>query len=95
MWPVIKSNSIVCDLPAMCIISVTSHHLRDGDRRGLWVVPYGSTPPIPHKLYVLLVLMLPICVAMIPVIASQIQDCVYNTTKLYCVSKKSRMNIEV
>merc|ERR1712013_119395 len=39
---------------------VTSHHLRDSLRRGLWFCPLGETPPLPLPLYFSLLLVLPL-----------------------------------
>lgn len=39
--------------------AVLSHHIRDGNRRGLWIYPLGSTPSIPYYGYVLLTMILP------------------------------------
>ncbi|CAH1964038.1 unnamed protein product [Acanthoscelides obtectus] len=36
-----------------------THHVRDGTRRGLWIYPYGSTPPIPYAVYVALICLAP------------------------------------
>ncbi|KAG5897046.1 hypothetical protein JTB14_025863 [Gonioctena quinquepunctata] len=36
-----------------------SHHTRDATRRGYWVFPFGSTPPIPYGLYVVLTCLIP------------------------------------
>ena len=58
-------------LPYMFTVAVLSHHLRDGQRRGLWFWPFGSTPPLPYWLYVTCELLLPHVVAqMISVINS-------------------------
>ncbi|XP_051028299.1 transmembrane protein 267 [Acomys russatus] len=46
-------------LPWMLFISWTSHHIRDGIRHGLWICPFGKTPPLPHWLYVISTLFLP------------------------------------
>ena len=39
-----------------CLVSLTAiitHHLRDANRRGLWLWPYGDTPPLkPAIMYV-------------------------------------------
>ncbi|KAK6185482.1 hypothetical protein SNE40_007704 [Patella caerulea] len=37
-----------------------SHHIRDATRRGLWFPPIGSTPPIPYKLYLCLIMLIPL-----------------------------------
>lgn len=36
-----------------CIFAVawTTHHLRDGLRRGIWIAPFGHTSPLPVWLY--------------------------------------------
>ena len=52
-------NSFIKDLPLMFVISTLSHHLRDADRRGIWLGPFFSTPPIPYKLYPFLITLLP------------------------------------
>ena len=39
------------------IVATLAHHLRDADRRGIWFSPWTS-PPIPYKLYILLILLL-------------------------------------
>ncbi|CAL8341534.1 unnamed protein product [Arctogadus glacialis] len=41
-----------CSLPWMLFVSMTTHHVRDAVRRGLWVCPLGNTAPIPYWLYV-------------------------------------------
>lgn len=39
--------------------SFMSHHVRDGNRRGLWFWPFGSTQPIPYYLYLSICMVLP------------------------------------
>ena len=48
------------DLPLMFLTSTLSHHLRDADRRGIWLGPLLSTPPIPYKLYPFLIVLFPV-----------------------------------
>lgn len=43
----------------MFVVAVISHHLRDGNRRGLWFWPFGSTPPLPYWLYISCTVALP------------------------------------
>ncbi|XP_013196398.2 transmembrane protein 267 [Amyelois transitella] len=43
----------------MIILAYTSHHIRDANRRGLWVYPFGHTPPFSKSLYIFLVAILP------------------------------------
>ncbi|KAK2151585.1 hypothetical protein LSH36_358g02091 [Paralvinella palmiformis] len=44
-------------LPWMCLIAWISHHLRDANRRGMWFMPLGSTPPLPQWMYISLILL--------------------------------------
>lgn len=37
------------------LVAGVSHHLRDATRRGLWLAPFFTTPPIPYWLYVMCV----------------------------------------
>ena len=60
LLPPLSSNPLTRHLPDMFLIACLSHHLRDADRRGVWLGPFGSTPPIPYRLYPLLVAMLPV-----------------------------------
>ena len=46
-------------LPWMILVSWTSHHIRDGIRHGLWICPFGKTPPLPSSFYVISTLSLP------------------------------------
>ncbi|XP_026747971.1 transmembrane protein 267 [Trichoplusia ni] len=46
-------------LSFMLILAYSSHHLRDGNRRGLWLYPFGSSPPIDKHLYIFLLTVLP------------------------------------
>ena len=43
-------------------VAWSSHHLRDGHRRGLWFPPLGSTPPVPRTLYLAATILLPLFV---------------------------------
>ncbi|XP_064596500.1 transmembrane protein 267-like [Liolophura sinensis] len=47
-------------LAVMLTIAWLSHHIRDGVRRGLWLPPFGSTPPIPFNVYVASTAILPV-----------------------------------
>ncbi|XP_037966327.2 transmembrane protein 267 [Plutella xylostella] len=49
----------------MLILAFSSHHIRDGNRRGLWMYPFGHTPPIPKYLYIGLTMFLPHLLAVI------------------------------
>lgn len=44
----------------LTLTAVYTHHLRDGLRRGLWIWPFGSTPPIPIYYYIAASLLLPL-----------------------------------
>lgn len=52
-----KTN--VYTLTFMLILAFTSHHIRDGNRRGLWIYPYGHTSPINKYFYAILISILP------------------------------------
>jgi len=41
------------------VAAVVSHHLRDATRRGLWLYPFGSSPPIPYPAYLVGCMLLP------------------------------------
>lgn len=41
-------------------VAWTTHHLRDGLRRGLWIAPFGHTPPLPKLLYLASVTAIPL-----------------------------------
>lgn len=43
-------------------IAWSTHHVRDATRRGLWFVPFGSTRPLPHWLYISVILLCPLIV---------------------------------
>ncbi|XP_034838934.1 transmembrane protein 267 [Maniola hyperantus] len=46
-------------LTYMLILAFTSHHIRDGNRRGIWLYPYTHTQPLGKCLYVFLICLLP------------------------------------
>lgn len=46
-------------LTYMIIIAFSSHHIRDGYRRGLWLYPFGHTPPINKFVYTFSICILP------------------------------------
>lgn len=50
-------------LPAIFAVGVFSHHVRDAERRGLWLWPLGSTPPLPCSFYIASICSLPILIA--------------------------------
>ena len=54
-----QNISFLRSLPYMFVVAVISHHLRDGNRRGLWFWPFGSTPPVPYWLYISCTVALP------------------------------------
>lgn len=83
--PALRENHITKDLPLMFTVSILSHHLRDADRRGIWCAPFGSTPAIPHKLYIGCVLGLPLCTLIVPLAAGKLRRTV--TTGFHHQSK--------
>ncbi|XP_014219507.1 transmembrane protein 267 [Copidosoma floridanum] len=54
-----STNLIICSW--MIFGSFLSHHIRDGNRRGLWFWPFGSTRPIPYYMYISVSMALPYC----------------------------------
>lgn len=52
-----KLNVLI--LTYMLILAFTSHHLRDANRRGLWMYPYGHTASLNKYVYVILSAVLP------------------------------------
>ncbi|XP_048835986.1 transmembrane protein 267 [Brienomyrus brachyistius] len=62
-------------LPWLLFISLASHHIRDGTRRGLWVWPLGDTPPLPYWLYVAITATLPqLCSVLMGVLGTREAD---------------------
>ena len=59
------NNGWIKLLSVMCFVAWTSHHVRDGSRRGLWFPPFGSTPLTPYKLYLTITLVLPLVVMLL------------------------------
>ncbi|XP_070545963.1 transmembrane protein 267-like [Ptychodera flava] len=53
------------NLPWIFSVAWFSHHIRDGTRRGLWMWPFGSTPPIPYWLYPMVTMVLPLVTVVI------------------------------
>jgi len=43
-------------------VAWTTHHLRDGLRHGLWIAPFGHTPPLPNWLYLVATTAVPLTV---------------------------------
>ncbi|XP_063631274.1 transmembrane protein 267 [Cydia splendana] len=43
----------------MLTLAYTSHHIRDANRRGLWLYPFGHTSPLTKYMYVCLTVVLP------------------------------------
>ncbi|VDI54021.1 Hypothetical predicted protein [Mytilus galloprovincialis] len=56
----LRSNDILKRLSLIFLVAWTSHHIRDGTRRGLWFPPFGSTQPLPKTTYVILIMCLPL-----------------------------------
>ncbi|XP_005111425.1 transmembrane protein 267 [Aplysia californica] len=48
-------------LALMLLVGGLSHQLRDGHRRGLWVLPHGSSPPLSAGVYRGLIVLLALC----------------------------------
>ena len=52
-------------MPYLVTVSVVSHHIRDGHRRGLWFWPIGSTKPIPYGLYLVIITIFPALISIL------------------------------
>ena len=61
-------NSFTCDLHLIFFLSGMSHHLRDANRRGLWLGPV-STPPISRRTYIFVIVLLPV-ILLVPRVCS-------------------------
>lgn len=46
-------------LTFMLIIAYSSHHIRDANRRGIWLYPFGHTAAVHKYMYVFLICALP------------------------------------
>ncbi|KPJ08761.1 Transmembrane protein C5orf28-like [Papilio machaon] len=46
-------------LAYMILIAYSSHHIRDANRRGLWLYPFGHTSPLNKYFYIFLISVLP------------------------------------
>lgn len=57
-----QNNCFLRSLPYLFTVGVSSHHLRDGNRHGLWFWPLGSTPPLPYWIYICCIVALPFIV---------------------------------
>ena len=60
-----NSSSLKRVFPWLLLVSVTTHHLRDSVRRGLWFPPFGSTLPLNRGAYVVVSVVLPVIVRML------------------------------
>ena len=60
-----NSSSLKRVFPWLVLVSVTTHHLRDSVRRGLWFPPFGSTVPLNRGAYVVVSVLLPLIVRML------------------------------
>lgn len=59
----LKLNSTFSTFLLIIITAVVSHHLRDGNRRGLWFWPLGSTRALsPDFVYITAECLLPACI---------------------------------
>ena len=57
-----QNNCFLQSLPYLFTVGVISHHLHDGNRRGLCFWPLGSTPPLPYWIYICCIVALPFIV---------------------------------
>ncbi|XP_050304210.1 transmembrane protein 267 [Anthonomus grandis grandis] len=45
-------NPLIKKWGLIVLTAFSTHHIRDGTRRGLWFYPIGNTPPLPYYLYI-------------------------------------------
>lgn len=55
----IFQNNLVLNSSLILLTAFISHHTRDATRRGYWLYPFGSTPPLPYSVYVLVTCTIP------------------------------------
>ncbi|XP_045460253.1 LOW QUALITY PROTEIN: transmembrane protein 267 [Harmonia axyridis] len=60
MCDCLLKSAVLKRLSPIIFIAFSSHHIRDATRRGLWFSPFGSTIPIPYKLYISLNCVIPL-----------------------------------
>ena len=69
-------------LPFLTTVSIMSHHVRDGHRRGIWFWPVGSTPAIPYWLYLAIIVLLPSTVSLIVKVTSSKTNSITNVEEI-------------
>jgi len=63
IWSLKNKDESYHNLLLICETAILSHHIRDANRRGMWLWPFGNTPPIrPSWIYISLIAILPIAV---------------------------------
>ncbi|XP_052089177.1 transmembrane protein 267-like [Mytilus californianus] len=70
----LRSNDLLKRLSLIFLVAWTSHHIRDGTRRGLWFPPFGSTQPLPKTTYVILIMFLPLLLRSVLYLTEQRQS---------------------
>ena len=58
----ITMRTVAASLCCIFTVAWTTHHLRDGLRRGIWIAPFGHTPPLPNWLYLAATTVVPLTV---------------------------------
>ncbi|XP_074661455.1 transmembrane protein 267-like [Tubulanus polymorphus] len=55
------------NLPWMSSLGIGLHHLRDATRRGIYLWPFSTTPPVPYNAYIAVTITIPIIMKFIRV----------------------------
>ncbi|KAJ8917197.1 hypothetical protein NQ315_012689 [Exocentrus adspersus] len=81
-WEMVKRYALIV------LTAFASHHTRDATRRGYWLYPYKSTPPLPYSVYVLLSCAIPhfICFLYKHVDARATTDLYFSTIWIFASS---------
>ncbi|XP_074661454.1 transmembrane protein 267-like [Tubulanus polymorphus] len=63
----VLSSRTAMNLPWMSSLGIGLHHLRDATRRGVYLWPFGTTPPVPYNVYIVVTITIPIIMKFIRV----------------------------
>nr|XP_004922189.2 transmembrane protein 267 [Bombyx mori] len=59
LYSIIMRHLNIYTTTLMLILAYSSHHIRDGSRRGLWMYPLGHTEPLNKTVYLFLTITIP------------------------------------
>jgi hypothetical protein len=102
IFVILLNSSLVCglwwlhSLSFIAWTSWTTHHLRDGLRRGLWFYPLGSTKPLNYPLYIFIVLLLPVVTSFMfdltgaMVLSTNVADMTYTGRRMHDIKNRRK-----